>query len=324
MIPMRTSFCIVLLSLSFALPAAHAGRLMERRAADLQDDDSAGTVSSLPAGVTLRRDVPYGEDRLQRMDVYLPAQAKNAPVIVMVHGGGWRRGDKTMRSVVENKLARWSANGFVFISVNYRLLPQADVAQQADDVAKALATAQSQAESWGADPSAFLLMGHSAGAHLIALLSADPSRAFRLGAKPWLGTVALDSAALDVAQIMQGRHMRLYDPAFGADPAYWKSVSPFHALSSKAVPLLAVCSSRRTDSCPQARQFVSAEERLGVRASVLEEDLSHRQINEELGLPGAYTSGVEQFMRSLGLAVADNAAPLPSRAPARRRFLRRE
>ncbi|WP_292932648.1 alpha/beta hydrolase [Noviherbaspirillum sp.] len=321
---MRTSFCIALLSLSCALPAAHAGRLMERRAVELQDDDTSGAATRLPAGVTLRRDVPYGDDRLQRMDVYIPAQAKNAPVIVMVHGGGWRRGDKAMRSVVENKLARWTANGFIFISVNYRMLPQAEPAQQADDVAKALASAQAQAASWGADPSAFLLMGHSAGAHLVALLSADPSRAFRQGAKPWLGTVALDSAALDVVRIMQGRHMRLYDQAFGGDPSYWKSVSPFHALSSTAVPLLAVCSSRRTDSCPQARQFVSAEERLGVRASVLEQDLSHRQINEELGLPGAYTSEVEQFMHSLGLPVVANATSLPARAPVRRRFLRKE
>jgi acetyl esterase/lipase len=60
------------------------------------------------ANVTVVRDVSYGTDRKQRFDVYAPKGVRNAPVILMVHGGAWRIGDKRSRGVVENKVARWS------------------------------------------------------------------------------------------------------------------------------------------------------------------------------------------------------------------------
>jgi acetyl esterase/lipase len=250
--------------------------------------------------VTKLGDIAYGETPAQKMDVYLPAHAEHAPVIFMVHGGGWRRGDKAASQVVDNKVARWVAQGYVFISVNYRMLPEADPLMQADDVARALAAAQSRAATWGADPDKFILMGHSAGAHLVALLAAGPARARALGARPWLGTVVLDSAAVDVAQIMQRRHMRLYDEAFGKDEAFWKSASPIQQLSAEAKPMLLVCSTTRPDKpCDAARAFAEQATALGVRAEVSPQALSHGEINRNLGLPGAYTDTVERFMRSL-------------------------
>jgi len=57
-------------------------------------------------------------------------------------------------------------------------------------------------------------MGHSAGAHLVALLTAHPAFTQAEGALPWLGTVSLDSAAFDVVAVMSGRHLALYDRAF--------------------------------------------------------------------------------------------------------------
>ncbi len=324
---MKKSLCLALLALPFALPQVHAARFLDRNAAASQQENEAATQAPLPPGATLQRDVAYGKDPMQRMDVTIPAQARNAPVIFMVHGGGWRRGDKASRTVVDNKMAHWVAQGYIFISANYRMLPEADPATQADDVARALARAQALAAGWGGNPAAFLVMGHSAGAHLVALLSSDPTRAFRFGARPWLGTVSLDSAAMDVVRLMQERHLRLYDEAFGNDPAFWKSVSPLQALTPQAVPLLAVCSSLRRESCGNARLYAAAAERLGVRVSVLPEDLSHRQINDELGLPGAYTGAVEQFMKSLGLPVANAEAGAVAQQPRtspRRRFLRRE
>lgn len=260
--------------------------------------NSSGHVS-LPPGVQVVRDVPYGTDILQRMDVYLPKQAAGAPVILMVHGGAWRLGDKIARAVVENKVARWVPKGFIFISANYRMLPKTAPLEQAQDIATALAVAQGKALSWGGDPAKFILMGHSAGAHLVALLTANPDMALRQGAKRWLGTVVLDSAAYDIAQIMESRHARLYDRAFGTDPATWKAASPLHVLVPSAVPLLAVCSTRRNDSCPQATRFVDKATALKVRASVLERDLTHADINLQLGVAGGYTDAVESFMHTL-------------------------
>lgn len=314
--------CTLVLGASSATAGTLWERLKERRAAmadarsaerggeqeqNLEDPYGDDGATRTAAGRKVLRDVPYGRDPKQRMDIYLPTDTQGsgpAPVIFMVHGGAWRTGDKRMGRVVDNKTARWLPRGFVFVSVNNRLLPEADPLDQVRDVAQALAVAQGQASGWGADPQQFILMGHSAGAHLVALLAASPTLASEAGAKPWLGTVALDSAALDVAPIMQRKHYKLYDPAFGTDPAFWRAASPMQQLQSGAKPVLAVCSSRREESCEQARGFVAHAGALGVRAQVLPQDLSHGDINAQLGLPGGYTQAVEAFMASLSAPVA--------------------
>ena len=269
--------------------------------------DSAGpaTPFTLPHGTRVEQDLAYGPDAAQRMDVYrspgAPGAGTRAPVILFVHGGAWRVGDKRHGNVVAHKVAHWLPRGTLFVSVNYRLLPQADPREQARDVARALALAQDKAAGWGADPARFVLMGHSAGAHLVALLAADRGLAAQQGARPWLGTVALDSAALDVVDIMQARHLRLYDRAFGSQPAFWREASPLHHLDGARAPLLLVCSSQRRASCPQARQFAERATALGSRAQVLPVDLSHAEINKTLGQPGRYTEAVDGFLQSLGL-----------------------
>jgi len=286
--------CRAALAIALALCGSAGG-------AQVPDDEAGPRLRALPPGVTVERDVAYGAHPLQRMDVYRPAGTRNGMVILLVHGGAWRFGDKASAAVVENKLAHWAAQGVVLVSVNYRLLPEADPATQADDVARALAAAQARAAAWGADPARFVLMGHSAGAHLVALLAARPARATGQGARPWLGTVVLDSAALDVESLMERRHLRLHDGAFGADRAYWRSVCPEHQLSAGARPLLLVCSTQRgDDSCGAARRFAARAEALKVRATVLPQDLGHGDVNRTLGLPGAYTGAVDAFLASLG------------------------
>lgn len=263
--------------------------------------DGSATPVSLPDGVRTLKDVAYGQQPEERLDVYLPAQPRGAPVLFMVHGGGWMFGDKANGNVVTNKAAHWLGKGYVLVSVNYPLLPKADPLQQAGAVAKALAFAQRESASWGADSGRFLLMGHSSGSHLVALLAADPALATAQGARPWLGTVALDSAALDVIQIMESRHPRFYDRVFKGDAAFWRTVSPLHRLRGKPQPMLLVCSSQRDDSCTQARSFQAGIVSVGGRASVLPIALSHGEINHKLGLPGTYTDSVDAFVRSLGL-----------------------
>jgi acetyl esterase/lipase len=252
--------------------------------------------AALPADTKVYRDIAYGSDPKQRMDIYVPDGAANAPVIFMVHGGGWAYGSKAASRVVENKLNYWLPKGFIFISVNNRLLPEADPLAQAEDVAAALAAAQEKVRTLGGDPWRFVLMGHSAGAHLVSLLSADPALATRLGAMPWRGTVALDTAAYDVTKIMTSPHHRLYDRAFGKDPEFWRNVSPIAQLRWEGKPMLLVCSSKRQESCPQAEAFDSKAQEVGVLAEVLPVDKGHRAINEDLGKPGSYTAEVDRFV----------------------------
>ena len=260
----------------------------------------------VPAGVRRIADVAYGPDARQRFDVYLPEAPlpPRAPVIVMVHGGAWMIGNKAMPQVVENKAARWVTRGAVLVSVNYRLVPQVGPIDQADDVARALAKVQALAPSWGADRTRLVLMGHSAGAHLVALLGAAPARAQRAGAGPWLGTVVLDSAALNLSALMRVRHARFYDRVFGQDPVLWQAASPFETLAPGAPPMLLVCSTQRADdSCGQSQRFAAQANARGVRASVSEQDLSHGEINATLGLPGSETDAVQAFFDAIGLGV---------------------
>jgi arylformamidase len=277
--------------------------LMERAAARREAaraEGKSGTAGT--AGMRVEHDIAYGSDPAQRLDVYRPEHAANATVIFMVHGGGWTRGDKGASNVVGNKVKHWVPDGFVFISVNYRLSPAVNPLEQANDVARALAFAQSHSAGWGADPSRFVLVGHSAGGHLVSLLTADRSIATRQGARPWLGTISLDAAGYDIVKIMESpRHLRLYDPVFGEDRDLWRAASPALRLEQATVPLLLVCSSKRVVSCPQARGFADKATSLGGRAKVLPIDMTHDEINELLGADSDYTSDVDVFIRSLGV-----------------------
>ena len=300
-----TALAVILPAIAQSDAARPAPRRFERLrqavAGDLDDGaDNAKSTRSAPAGTRVIPDISYGPDPAQRFDVYVSIRPSStlqpAPVVFFAHGGGWARGDKTNRQVVEPKIAHWVDQGYVVISTNYRMLPT-PVAQQADDVAAAIAFAQSQAELWGGDPKRFILMGHSAGAHLVALIGAGARTAAK--PQPWRGTVMLDSAALDVPAIMNNRHFGLYDRAFGADPRQWIAVSPIAQLARGTAPMLAVCSSRRKESCPTSDRFAARANGLGGKVRVLREDLSHGEINATLGAPSDYTAQVDAFLRSV-------------------------
>lgn len=243
----------------------------------------------------------YGPASRQRLDVYMPAHADGAPILVMVHGGGWAIGDKSSSGVVRNKVRHWLPAGFIVVSVNYRMVPEVDVSAEAEDVARALAYAQRNAALWGGDGSRVVLMGHSAGGHLVALVTADSALVRRAGVRHWLGTIGLDAGAYNVVTIMRVRHLSLYDRAFGKDPAFWRSVSPTLRLDHTAVPLLLVCSSRRRYSCPQAEAFAARAKEQGGKATVLPLDKSHAQIDSELGTDSAYTRAVDGFLGKVGV-----------------------
>jgi acetyl esterase/lipase len=270
------------------------GRVLEASAAE-RPAPSAPALAT--PGKTLS-DIAYGSDQAQRFDVYRPDSPQHAPLIVMLHGGGWARGDKTIGRVVDGKVRHWLSRGYIFVSINTRLLPKADPLEQAADLGAALAAIQARAASWGGDPTKIVLMGHSAGAHLAALLSADPATARNSGLRPWLATVAIDSAALDIPAIMQRPHFPLYDRAFGTREEFWRQASPLHRLRGTTLPMLLICSSLRRDACPQAERFAAAT---GARAQVLPIALGHGALNADLGVDEAYTGRVDAFLRGLNL-----------------------
>lgn len=273
--------------------------------------------NSLPANMCFQFDIAYGTDPLQKLDVYMPSfKVQGAPVILMVHGGEWMQGDKFDSDVVQNKILYWIPKGAIFVSVNYPLVPEVNPLQEALNVAQSLAYAQLHASEWGGDPHKFILMGFSAGGHLVSLLAAEPSLATSLGAQPWLGTVALDSAAYDIPEVMANpNHPTFFDQAFGTDTGLWYAASPELQLNARIAPFLAVCSSQEAGSCSRAQEFVQKATSYGTSATILQENLAHEQIDANLGLPSDYTTQVNAFVSAVyqGSLTAKPATVRPRR-----------
>lgn len=246
----------------------------------------------------------YGSDALQKIDVYLPKlstpKTENhslAPILLVVHGGAWSMGDKSRSGLIQNKANYWNQAGWVVISVNYRLVPNVTVQQQTQDIADALSFVQKNASNWQADADKIIIMGHSAGAHLVTLLSTHPKWITNFP-KPWKATIALDSAAYDVEAIMSNQHAQLYNRAFGASVEHWRLVSPKTQLSHALPAFLAVCSTVRPDQpCIQAQAFTEQAKTFGTITQLLPISMTHIEINRNLGLNNDYTRQINQFMQ---------------------------
>jgi acetyl esterase/lipase len=110
-------------------------------------------------------------DKKDRLDIYAPASAKMAPVIVSIHGGGLRQGDKSGETFVGQ---RFASAGHVTVVVNHRLSPGAEHPAHIQDIAAAVAWVKRNIATYGGDPRKVFVIGHSAGAYLAALLVLDP------------------------------------------------------------------------------------------------------------------------------------------------------
>lgn len=247
----------------------------------------------------------YGADPKQRLDLVKPAGTPKAPVLLFIHGGGWSIGDKAHAAPDK---ARWAnGKGWAFASVNYRLVPQATVEQQAADIASAIAWLRSNAASQGLDPDRIVLMGHSAGAHLAALVGTDPQylQAAHVPIAAIEGVVLLDGAGYDVptqasAELNLVRPM--YEAAFSKDPKRQAALSPTrHAAAPNVARWLILPIERRQDSQAQSQGLAEALNRAGASAKVVAvPGESHASLNKGLGGTGDFAT--EQIQKFLGSA----------------------
>ncbi len=240
------------------------------------------------------RELAYGDDPAHKLDFHPAAtNAGRAPLLVFVHGGGWRRGDKS-NATGGSQAAHFTAHGFAYASINYRLVPRASVEDQAADVANALAWLLRNAERLGIDSRRVVLMGHSAGAHLSALVATDSRylKAAGLGLDRLAGVVLLDGAAYDIpAQRSDGPPImqRTYAQAFGDEPDRQRALSPtFHAGPPNADNFL-ILHVDRADGRRQSEALAGALRGAGVRVELAELPgrglAGHMRINRSLGEP---------------------------------------
>ena len=173
------SFAVLATASSAQVPANIAAKV---RAAGQAMDPTIGRLyapmfpKSAWAGVSIQRDIAYGSDPLQKLDVFASdeAKGKRLPVLLFVHGGGFTRGDKHGAFYPDN-ITLWAAkNGMVGVNIDYRLAPKNPWPAGVKDLASAIAWTVANIARYGGDPNRIVLFGHSAGANQVADYAAHP------------------------------------------------------------------------------------------------------------------------------------------------------
>lgn len=243
------------------------------------------------AGPTVRT-FAYGPDPAHRLDVYPDPRLRGAPVLLYVHGGGWRAGSRRRGAPLAG-YAR--AHRSLLISIDYRLVPLArDAGDCAEDVAAAVGWAFANAAAWGGAPRRIFLVGHSAGAHLAALVATDPAYLAAGGLRPeqLAGLVLLDGMPYDAAPLVRiGRRWpdAVPDwlmPGVARRPA---ELSPTRRIvdGRRYPPMLVVHAGHSTNLGHDAARFVRRLRRAGGTATLMQADGDgHRGVNAEFGLAG--------------------------------------
>lgn len=291
---------VVLASLTAAGPLASARERLRDR---LAERASAGRAAEVPGSES----IAYGRDALQTLDVWRAKDAKGpAPLVVFVHGGGWKRGSKD-NATGQFKPEHYPAEGYAFASINYRLVPDATVEEQAADVAAAVKALVDRAPGLGIDRRRIVIMGHSAGAHLVALVGTDERylRGAGLRFADIAGVIPIDGAAYDVpAQMKDGPPIMqaTYNQAFGTDPARQRALSPTLQAAAPNAPQFLLLHVQRPDGVRQAEALEKALKAAGTRVergSFPGEGLrGHGEINRRLGDPTyAPTATVDAWLK---------------------------
>src|SRR5213078_4100416 len=249
----------------------------------------------------VKRKIPYADkaDERQVLDVYSPPHAKNLPVVFWIHGGGWQTGDKTD---VQIKPQAFMDKGFVFVSTNYRLLPSADMATIVRDVAKSIRWVHDHIAEYGGDPKRLLIMGHSAGAQLAALICTDERylKAEGLSLAITKGCVPVDGDTYDVLAIIETAETRWrvhglpqakfgHREKFGNDPEKHRDFSAVtHVAKGKGIPpFLILYVADHPDTSAQARRLAKVLKESEIPATAFGgKETNHNRLNDNLGVAG--------------------------------------
>ena len=245
------------------------------------------------------RDVRYATaHERQTLDVYAPAGAKSLPVVFWIHGGGWQAGDRTM---VALKPKAFTEAGFVFVSIGYRLLPTVDMGVLTQDVADALGWVHTNIATYGGDPNRLLVMGHSAGGQLAALMCTDDRyvKAKGFSLTTIKGCVPVDADTFDIPAIIEVAETRArvhqlplptngHRQKFGNDPAKHRDFSAVtHVARDKGIPpFLILHIAGNPDTTAQARRFANVLQASGIPVKIVAgRETTHERLNDNLGAP---------------------------------------
>ena len=241
----------------------------------------------------VHRGVPYAEPKNERqmLDVYAPTKGKNLPVVVWIHGGGWRAGDK---SSVQKKPQAFVDKGYVFVATNHRFFPNVTVKEMTGDIAKAIRWVHDNAKDYGGDPKSIFVMGHSSGAHLAALVCTDDRylKAEGLPLSIIKGCVPVDVSVYDIPKrLKDGGEVATatFTKTFGEKEESQRDYSPVtHIAKGKNIPpFLILHVADRPETKSQAHWLADKLKDAEISARVVAaEGTNHGTINANLGKAG--------------------------------------
>lgn len=269
----------------------------------------------------LTSDIPYVENGHQRhvLDIYTPQEPaeKNLPVMFWIHGGGWQVGDK---SDVALKPKVLTERGFVFVSTNYRLLPEVQMDELIGDVATSLGWVHKNIAMYGGDPQRIFVGGHSAGAQLAALICIDDRYLKKEGVsfEVLKGCVPVDGDTYDVPKIIMTAEYRQtiyggkmftfgHRQKFGNDPEKHVDFSAVtHVAKDKGIPpFLLLYFPGNPDTQAQALRLESVLQSADIPVKAYgKSDSNHSRLNNDLGKPD--DSATQEFYNFLDPLVGRN------------------
>lgn len=257
------------------------------------------SLFSVAQAQDVKKNIPYVDpaNERQMLDVYSPPNAKKLPVVFWIHGGGWQAGDK---AGVQPKAQAFVDKGFVFVSTNYRLLPDVDMATIIRDVAKSIHWVHDHIAEYGGDPQRLLVMGHSAGAQLAAIVSIDERylKAEGLSLAIIKGCVPVDGDTYDVPAIIETAETRRrvhglpqakvgHREKFGSSPEKHRDFSAVtHVAKGKGIPpFFILYVAEHPDTSSQAQRLGNTLKDAGLPVTLFGgKETTHNKINVDLGL----------------------------------------
>jgi arylformamidase len=260
----------------------------------------------MPPGSSKKADIAYyrgqgADHKKHRLDIYIPPGEAVHPVVIFVHGGAWKWGDRDTAFDTYGKLGKkFVAAGIMTVVISYRLAPAFKHPAPARDVARAIAWVKKNIGSLGGSSEQVFLMGHSAGAHLVALVAADPVYLRQVGVDPSFikGVIAI-SGPYDI-NMMAESVPKLAREAFGSDRKGWTNASAATHLGKTSLPrfLIAIGDGDPQGLHLQARTFIKALRRAGGQVKrVLARGRNHFRIIYRLGEKGdALGDAVKAFI----------------------------
>ena len=208
--------------------------------------DVAKTIKDLPAyqqesaemshkvvtNLDCFKDVQYGNDEPQKLDIF-PAAVDRAPILVDIHGGGWRSGSRNIRSFPASSVTK---AGVMWVPIDYGLAPNYSIHQMVDHVRSAIVWLYHNVSKYGGDPSKLYVSGNSAGGHLTGcILMPDWHKNFGVPSDIIKGACAI-SGVYDLQALVHAEYG--YNDELGMDIETAQNFSPLFNLPTKGCPLI--------------------------------------------------------------------------------------